>query len=114
MPIRTICKEAFELWLTKSGNKKQAGVYSRLSYNKYGDIALSRPDNEFKFGPGTITVPQINDNCTNRINEFSEYCEKLGARLVVAGFPIASGEFTPPKKRLLLFKTNSVRSWNVT
>lgn len=97
-------KEAFQLWITRRGNSKPSGVYSRLSFNKYGDVALSRPENEFEFGPGTITVPEINNNCTIRINKFNKYCEKQGARLVIAGFPIASGEYTPPQENFVDFQ----------
>lgn len=97
-------KESLLLWAQKSGNEKLMGIYSRLSFNEYGDVARSRTENIFKFEPGSITVPEINDNCTDRINEFNKYCNELGANLLVAGFPIANGEYTPPKEDFVAFQ----------
>lgn len=97
-------KEAYRHWKDGTGNPEIKGIYSRLSYNEYGDISVSRTENKITFFPGSILLPEINETCTKRINKLNAYCEKQGAKLVIAGFPIASGEYTPPKEDFIAFQ----------
>ncbi|MCR5234632.1 MAG: hypothetical protein K6E53_12120 [Lachnospiraceae bacterium] len=70
--------------------------YSRSAFNKYGDIDRRfEEDDNFTFYPGTVTVPGINDICAGRINELNRYIKDKGATLLIAGYPIGSGEYTP-------------------
>ena len=71
-----------------------ATCYSRTAFNEYGDITRP-PAQGYEFTPGSVEVPQINDTCINRINELDAVLKERGAVLLVAGYPIGSGEFTP-------------------
>lgn len=68
--------------------------YSRSAFNKYGDIE-KRSNNTYIFESGDVTVPIITDVCINRMNRLNKYVERHGATLLVAGYPIGAGEFTP-------------------
>ena len=90
--------KAFYLWATKSGNRAIESVYSRSAFNKYGDIEnrtwwerAGIPVTE-----GSSVVPTISDECITRLNQFNDYVNNKGATMVIAGFPIADGEYTPP------------------
>jgi hypothetical protein len=96
--------ESVKLWATNSGNTPPKPPYSRLCFNEYGDVATPRNENKMVFRKGTVTVPNINDNCTERLNAFWQYCRERGADMVVAGYPIASGEFTPPQEDYVAFQ----------
>ena len=41
-----------------------------------------------------IKVPQIGDTCINRLNEYNKYITEHGATMLVAGYPIAYGEYS--------------------
>ena len=94
-------KDCFELWITKSGNKYESHSYSRSAFNKYGDVVVRTPggyaERSTIFNATSLYIPDINDTCTNRLNRFNEYVESRGAKLAVASYPIAYGEFTPSK-----------------
>lgn len=86
---------AFIKWFTFRGNHVPNPPYSRMAFNEYGDI-IARPSELWKFKSGDIQVPKINDICINRLNELNNYVKTKGATLLVAGYPIGYGEFTPP------------------
>ena len=69
--------------------------YSRSAFNEYGDIVRRPEDDRYEFGPGIVEVPQINDTCINRINALNADLKERGATLVIAGYPIGSGAYTP-------------------
>lgn len=88
----------FRLWITFQGNKiPELPSYSRRIFNEYGDVIL-KPEKNIKtiFEADSIKVPQINDTCINRLNELNHYIRQKGATLLIAGYPIGYGEYTPP------------------
>lgn len=90
--------KTLERYFTHSNKKPENTCYARDAFNKYGDIIYPRLKSEYTFGEETITPPPINDTCVNRLNKFNKYCQKRGATLVVAGYPIGKGKFTADKK----------------
>lgn len=86
------------LWMTHTGNQSKTNSYSRNAFNAYGDIAYKpaefQMDVDAFFKVTRITVPDINDTCTDRLNQLNEYCRMRGATLVIAGYPIAYGEYS--------------------
>ena len=46
------------------------------------------------FKENIISVPSINDTCINRLNNLNQYCKDRGATLLIAGYPIAYGEYS--------------------
>jgi len=78
-------------------------AYMRAAFNEYGDINYPRTTNEYTFTKTSVGVPGINSTCINRLNEFNKYCNEKGATLLVAGYPIGYGEFTPDKKLFIDF-----------
>ena len=78
--------------------------YRRNAFNQYGDVQ-ERPSRErFVFSKGSVGVPGISQTCVNRLNELNRYVKSKGATLLVAGYPIASGEFTPSKSEFQTFQ----------
>lgn len=95
-------RNAISLWITDQGNSTAQGVYSRVSFNQYGDISYPR---EKSYCDSTEqTVPQINSTCTNRINELNEYLTNRGASLYVAAYPISYGENSPTALEYIQFQ----------
>ncbi len=92
-------KNALFLKLTHGGNKDTGGCYARSSFNAYGDVVVRPEDVQvdvqkyFSDPANAIHVPKINGTCVNRLNEYNEYITERGASMVVAGFPIAFGEY---------------------
>ena len=75
---------------------EETTCYSRSAFNIYGDnVRRLEGDDTFMFYPGSVEVPSVNDTCVNRINGLNEYIESCGATLLIAGYPIGYGEFTP-------------------
>lgn len=93
----TYLRKSYQLWITHRGNQKPTSSYSREAFNEYGDVVY-KPENgqvdEDYFKTMHSPVPQISEICIDRINEFNEYCNKKGAFLVVAGYPIERGEYS--------------------
>ncbi len=65
----------------------QDSVYCRAHFNEYGDVEYPR-ECEMMEMELTEETPEINDTCTDRINRLSDYLEKRGAKLVIAGYPV--------------------------
>lgn len=82
--------------------------YSRYAFNEYGDVMFKPKEGAAQtsdlFQEGSISVPEINDICVNRLNRLNAYVKGKGAVLLVAGYPIAEGEFTPPKGDYVAFQ----------
>lgn len=79
-----------------SGDYNDFFVYSRKAFNVNGDNISERNYGEQKMDwSGGVSVPGINDTCINRLNALNTYANECGATLLVAGYPIADGEFTP-------------------
>ena len=102
----TYAKRALTLWASKEGNEKDLGtVYSRFAFNEYGDVAFERKTSRYTFTEKSVHVPSINEICTNRLNELNQYVSDRGASLVIAAYPIAYGEYTPPAEEYVQFQT---------
>ncbi|MBQ7577118.1 MAG: hypothetical protein IJT21_02505 [Synergistaceae bacterium] len=91
---------SFIFWITETGNRVPPSVYTSRGFNEFGDMAI-KPEEyrltvEKMFKPGNVKFPRINDTCINRINEYNKYIKNKGATLLIAGYPIAYGEFTQP------------------
>lgn len=96
------------------GNLQQDELtsYARDAFNEYGDI-VRRPgelETSFEFTPGVIEVPQINNTCISRLNVLNRYIESKGAKMVIAGYPIADGEYTPDRSEYEAFQKKLVSS----
>lgn len=89
-------KKCIELWADGTGNQKLEGAYSRSAFNEYGDVAVKRERSEYTFVQQKVF--SVNQTTLNRLNELNDYLNERGAVLVVAGFPLGDGEFTPPKE----------------
>lgn len=89
-------KKCLDLWVNDSGNQMEEGIYSRQSFNLYGDIAVKREGSIFSF-KSSVEPPIINDITINRINELYVWLDNKGATLLVAGYPIGKGELTAPE-----------------
>lgn len=95
---------AIKLWRGDIGNTSEGGYYCREAFNVYGDIELERNQTEYEFTSGSVQVPKINDICTNRLNRLNNYLSKRGAHMVIAAYPIGSGDYTPPKEQYTEFQ----------
>lgn len=95
-------RNAIGLRITNRGNSTAFEPYSRDSFNEYGDISYIRAQNQFQFT--SQTVPNINETCTNRINELSEYLAERGAVLYISAYPIGYGEYTPNASEYIDFQ----------
>ena len=99
-------KKALTLWASKEGNYPDHGnVYSRLAFNEYGDVIFERTTRSYTFTENSVRVPEINAICTKRLNTLNQYVTEHGASLVIAAYPIAYGEFTPPEADYIQFQT---------
>lgn len=102
----TYAKRALTLWASKEGNEQDLGtVYSRFAFNEYGDVTFERKTRSYTFTEKSVCVPKVNEICTNRLNELNRYVSDHGASLVIAAYPIAHGEFTPPAEEYVQFQT---------
>ena len=91
-----LCNSLFS-WITGRGNRDSGSCYSRTAFNEYGDI-VRRPE-ELKvsddfFKDAVIEIPKISKDCIKRFNEFCDYVKEKGATVVIAGYPIAYGEYS--------------------
>ncbi len=102
----TYAKRALTLWASKEGNEQDMGtVYSRFAFNEYGDVSFERQSSRYTFTENSVFVPRVNEICTERLNELNRYVTDHGASLVIAAYPIADGEFTPPEEEYVRFQT---------
>lgn len=81
--------------ITKGDKYINGTCYTREAFNKYGDNIFPRSHCEYTFKSGDVTVFEINSTCIDRLNALNRYCASRGAKLVVAGYPVAEGEYTP-------------------
>lgn len=87
-------------WCTKA-DKRSDDCYVREAFNEYGDNVYPRPCSEYEFKAGDVGVSGINSYCINRLNKLNRYCTEHGATMVVAGYPVADGEYTPDKAQFV-------------
>ena len=96
-------KELINPEAAKSADAAEAATcYSRSAFNQYGDDIFPRENGTFTFT--TQSVPEMNDTCINRLNRLNAYLAERGATMVVAGYPIGKGEFTPPEEEYVEFQ----------
>lgn len=110
--IAAVFPYSLKVWRRRIKHKDKVELhtcYSREAFNQYGDNAYPRPKNEFIFHEGDVPIPYINEACINRLNRLNRYCTRRGATLVIAGYPIGYGEYTPDKT-LLIKKWNYLKS----
>lgn len=77
--------------------------YSRAGFNAFGDVCV-RGEDSFVFTEGSVVVPQVGEETAARLNELNRYILSRGATMVVAGYPIGSGEFTPAEAEFDAFE----------
>lgn len=77
--------------------------YSRAGFNAFGDVCV-RGEDSFVFTEGSVVVPQVGEETAARLNELNRYILSQDANLVVAGYPIGSGEFTPAEAEFDAFE----------
>lgn len=101
-------KKALALWSAREGNETDLGtVYSRMAFNEYGDVAFRRPETILEsdfFDKNPIPVPEINQTCTQRLNDLNEYVTQKGALLLTAACPVPFGAHTPPAEEYIRFQ----------
>lgn len=99
-------KKSVTLWASQSGNQKQEGPYSRDAFNEYGDIEWEDHGLETEFSEFSVLVPKISDSVAKRLNDLNTYFEDRGATLLIAGYPIGNGEFTPDVQEFVDFQND--------
>ena len=77
--------------------------YSRAGFNAFGDVCV-RGEDSFVFTEDSVAVPQVGEETAARLNALNHYILSRGATMVVAGYPIGSGEFTPAKAEFDAFE----------
>ncbi len=110
MGLPSYMKKASVIWglglisreAAKNYNAETDACYSRDAFNEYGDVAYPREKGTFVFSEQSL--PEINDTCINRLNQLNAYLNERGAVMVVAGYPIGKGEFTPPEEGFVSFQ----------
>lgn len=99
-------------WLYSSVRKKIGGIkisaYSRAAFNECGDVVF-KPEDGIKspdkiFTSEKVKLPEINEICVNRLNEFNRYIQSRGATMLIAGYPIARGKYSPPAEGYVKFQ----------
>ncbi len=80
--------------------------YSRERFNEYGDVIRdsSISLSEQTYTSGSVSLPGINDICINRLNELNAFVKRKNAVMLVAGYPICFGKYTPPAEKYIEFQ----------
>ncbi len=84
-----------QLALSGTGNADWEGIYDRTMFNEYGDNIYPRPDSIYSIVATDAEKLEVSTVTTDRLNALNEYCIAQGATLVVAGYPVADGTYTP-------------------
>ncbi len=90
---------AISLFISGKGNTETDNAYRRSAFNSYGDNIYPRPeticsDEEFK----DPRLPEYSEECIERLNRLNDFCMDKGATLLVAGWPIADGDYNYSKQ----------------
>ncbi len=90
-------RSSYTMWLSGLIYTYDKGCYSRSAFNEYGDVVYKpeyeQMDTDTYFAQTSVTVPEINDVCVDRLNELNTYLNSQGAKMVVAGYPIPYGKY---------------------
>jgi len=94
------------LWATGRGNQvDNSSYYTRGLFNEYGDYIYERPFlAEYSFENESVSVPEISDDCMERINALNTYVEEQGAQLLIAAYPICDIGAAPDKVEFEMFQ----------
>lgn len=92
------------LFFSGRGNQAPDEDYQRSVFNQYGDLAITRDGLLFEFEDGMVEVPSISKKCIKRLNAMNDYCNKQGAVMLIAAYPIAWGKFTPDQSEYVDFQ----------
>ncbi len=84
------------------GKTLYSDEYARSSFNEYGDVSYERIGSQTNFT--TATSLSVTQEGIDRVNEYNAYCESVGATLVVAGYPIGDGEYSPSAEDFEVFQ----------
>lgn len=96
-------KKSFDLYISDTGNQDVGGVYSRSSFNAYGDVSVLREGTIIDFDT-PVEPPLINDTTINRINKLNKWLNQRGATLLVASYPIGNGDMTADPSQFVSFQ----------
>jgi len=91
-------RASFLLWAKGEGNADAGNSYSRNAFNEYGDVVF-KPEREQMnaddyFSKNECPMPGIGDACVRRLNRLNKYVCDRNASLVIAGYPVAYGEYS--------------------
>lgn len=92
------------LYLSGRGNQSSDEIYVRRAFNVYGDNISPREGGVYEIEYSSVTVPEISGECVKWINKMNEYCNAVGARLVIVGYSIMVGTDTPDKECYVIFQ----------
>ena len=104
MALPNYMLKSYFLCFTRTGNLSGDYYYSKEAFNQYGDVKSGRVQNGYVFHENSNTLPQINEICMERLNALNSYMTERGATLLVAGYPIADGQYTPAKDEYVHFQ----------
>ena len=102
--------KGFPVYLKKCINRDMDGIRNqeglRDAFNEYGDICINKETGSDLFYEGAVYIPNISVKVMQRINRLDKYLEKRGATLLIAGYPIGDGEYTPDKENFSNYREN--------
>ncbi len=82
------------LYITGKGNMELDSAYRRSAFNEYGDNVYPRPESicpqEEFMDP---KEPEYSMEAVRRLNDLNEFCNDRGATMLIAGWPIADGDY---------------------
>lgn len=84
---------SYSLMISGRGNQELEACYldyARSSFNPYGDMGIRIEENDFfDFANYSSCVSGISDRMIDELKFWNEYCGARGAKVVIAGYPIA-------------------------
>lgn len=82
-------RNAINFWLNNNGNAPNSSLYSRASFNQYGDIVYPRP--MYKGYANDVVIQQgVSQAMLSYWNDYHDYVISKGATLLMSCPPIAS------------------------
>lgn len=100
----TATERVKNIFSSPSENKK---IYHRASFNKYGDVAVSRP------AVFTLDIPPqeliMEESTIERLNKWHTFIREKGAYLLAAGYPVYVGKRVVEKEKMAGFQAELQR-----
>lgn len=86
--------------MKKIEGKKALGEtsYAREAFNEYGDIVRRTEECTYVFDENSVKEPEIDAASIARLNKLNSFIKNKGAVMLVAGYPIGEGVFTPDQE----------------